>query len=235
MPNLFLALYFLALLSTQSSPVYPVSFHRILCVFWMVLWVELLRSRSTFSCPFLHNICLTSGFAGILQVHRQSLCSPLARASTARARDLPGACGPRLLQSPLPTTACGVVWRLQRLPLARGLPLASYGSHAPPEAVPTPLPSPPLIRASIVGYFPVFMLLCFVLGFSSCAIVLLRFIAVLVLWLGLFEPFCHLKLLRAALGKAWLVCDSFGVMGDHHCLLLLVCFCVWLPFLLEIN
>jgi hypothetical protein len=79
------------------------------------------------------------------------------------------------------------------------------------------------------------LLLCFVLGFSGCATVLLRFIAVLVLGLGLFEPFCHLKLLRAALGNARLVCNSSGVMGDHHCLLLLVCFCVWLPFLLEFS
>jgi hypothetical protein len=61
---------------------------------------------------------------------------------------------------------------------------------------------------------------------SGCAIVLLRFMAVLILWLGLFEPFHHLKPLCAALGEARLVCDSSRVMGDNHCLLLLVCFCV---------
>jgi hypothetical protein len=59
--------------------------------------------------------------------------------------------------------------------------------------------------------------------------------AVLVLWLGLFEPFCHLKPLRAAIGEARLVCDSSEVMGDNLCLLLLVCFCVWLPFLFEFS
>jgi hypothetical protein len=75
----------------------------------------------------------------------------------------------------------------------------------------------------------------FICVFSSYATVLLRFMAVLVLWFGLFEPFCHLKPLCAAIVEAWLVCDSLGVMGDNHCLLLLVCFCVWLPFLFEFS
>jgi hypothetical protein len=62
--------------------------------------------------------------------------------------------------------------------------------------------------------------------FSGCVTDLLRFMAVFVYWLGLFEPFCHLQMLRAALGKARLVCDSFGIKGGNHCLLLLVCICV---------
>jgi hypothetical protein len=62
--------------SHVGSPVYPVSFHRVLCVFWMVLWVEILGSRSTLPSPFLHNRHLTSGFAGLLRAHRHSSCSP---------------------------------------------------------------------------------------------------------------------------------------------------------------
>jgi hypothetical protein len=88
---------------------------------------------------------------------------PLAGASSARARDIPGACGPRLLLPPLPTTACGVLWWLQRLPLARGLLLAAR-SHAPPEVAPTPLPSSrPLL---LVIFLFLLLLLCFVLGLS---------------------------------------------------------------------
>jgi len=72
MPKCFLVLYLLALLSTRSSPVYPVSFHYVLCVFW----VEILGSRSTLSGQFLHYTRLTSGFASVLRVHRRSSCSP---------------------------------------------------------------------------------------------------------------------------------------------------------------
>jgi hypothetical protein len=49
-------------------------------------------------------------------------------------------------------------------------------------------------------------------------------------WLGLFEPFCHLKQLCAAPGKARLVYDSFGIIDDYHCLMLPVCVCILLPF-----
>jgi hypothetical protein len=76
MPDLFLALYLLALLSTQSSLVYSVSFHRVLCVFWMVFWVEILGFRSTLSGQFSHDTRLTSRFAGVLRVYRLSSCSP---------------------------------------------------------------------------------------------------------------------------------------------------------------
>jgi hypothetical protein len=94
-------------------------------------------------------------------------------------------------------------------------------------------------RASRDGSHPIFLyhssvvyLTVFVLFgvFLVCVTFLQRFLAVFDLWLWLFEPFCHLKSLLATLGKTRLVCDSSGIIGDNHCLLLLcVCF-VWLLF-----
>jgi len=64
--DIFSALYLLALLSTQSSPVYPGSSYRILCFFWMIFWVEILGFRSTLPGQFSHNAHLTNGFADVL-------------------------------------------------------------------------------------------------------------------------------------------------------------------------
>jgi hypothetical protein len=58
---------------------------------------------------------------------------------------------------------------------------------------------------------------------------------VIVLWLRLFEPFCHLKPLYTALRKARLVYDSSGIIGDYHCLLLLCACDVLLPVSLELS
>jgi hypothetical protein len=66
----------LDLLSTQSSPVYPASFHRVLCVFWLGFWVDILGFRSTLSGQFSHYTRLTSGFAGVLRVRQRSSCPP---------------------------------------------------------------------------------------------------------------------------------------------------------------
>jgi hypothetical protein len=65
MLDFFMVPFLLVLLSTQSSLVYPVSFHRVLCVFW----VEILGFRSTFLGQFSHDTRLTSGFTGVLRVH----------------------------------------------------------------------------------------------------------------------------------------------------------------------
>jgi hypothetical protein len=49
---------------------------RVLCVFWMVIWIEVLGFRYTLFSPFLHNTSLTIGFTGVLRVPRHSACYP---------------------------------------------------------------------------------------------------------------------------------------------------------------
>jgi hypothetical protein len=106
-----------------------------------------------------------------------------------------------------------------------------------------------LFSHTFVGVFCTFVcvllvLFCglsFVIGFRSSPTNPLRSLAVVLLqqpspggccfyWLGLFESFCHLKPPCAAPGKAWLVYGFSEIIDAYHCLLLLVCVCILLPF-----
>jgi len=167
MPDLFLDLYLLALLSTQSSPVYLVSFPLVLCVFWMVLLVKILGSRSTLLGLFSYNTCLTSGFAGVLRAHRQSSCSLLLPTSRSVHCTCQRPSWHVWTTSPPTASPHHGLRRTSATPASptdeRPSSSRTWLSHATRGGS----HSPPLIQASVVGYFSVFMLLlCFVLSFS---------------------------------------------------------------------
>jgi hypothetical protein len=164
LPYLFPAL--LVLLSTQSSPVYPASFHRVLCVFLLGFWVDILGFRSTLPGHFSHYTRLTSGFAGVLRVCQRSSCPPplhtcrsvfcTHQGSSWRVWNTspPTASPHRGLRrtSAAPVSPTGERPSSGRAWLSRA---TRGGSHPPP------------LRASVVGFLLVFvLLLCFVLGFS---------------------------------------------------------------------
>lgn len=225
---------FMFFVSFQQLPlVLPTLIHCVLSYFWIDVKFEIFWSRSSLLHPFLQDTHLTNRFFGVPGFQRRSplFPPPLAYQRVANTR-------PRVLCSHQRVVVVFALTAFLRfdhrwsrtkpaIPAVERPPLGGAwipctigeGSHSSSYRTPA-------------VYLTVFGFICV---FSGCAAVLLWFMAVLVLWLGLFEPFCHLKPLRAALGKAQLVCDSSGVMGDNHCLLLLVCFCVWLPFLLEFS
>jgi hypothetical protein len=185
MPDLFLTLYLLALLSTQSSPVYPVSFHRVLCVFWMVLWVEILGSRSTLSSQFLHDTRLTSGFVGVLRVYRRSSCSPPL--PTSRSVHCTRQGPSWLVWTTSPPTA-SPHHGLRRTSASPTSERPSFGRAWLSRATRGGSHSPPLIRASVVGYFPVFYVVVFCFGHFYCNL----YLFILVLMFKFFGLFIHL-------------------------------------------
>jgi hypothetical protein len=154
MSDFFLAFYLFALLLILSSPVYPISFHGVLCVFWMVFWVEILGFRFTIFSPFSHNTRLTSGFAGVLRVDRQSSYSPPlpTRQSVHCMRQGPSRC---VWTTSLPTTSPH--HGLRRTSVVPASPTGerhSSGRAWLSRATRGGSYSPTLIRASVIGYFP---------------------------------------------------------------------------------
>jgi hypothetical protein len=62
--------FLLSISSTHSQPVFPFSSHCVLCDFWIDCRVEIFGFRSVLLCLVLHDTCLTSGFTGVLRLHR---------------------------------------------------------------------------------------------------------------------------------------------------------------------
>jgi hypothetical protein len=166
MPDLFLVPFLLVLLSTQSSLVYPVSFHYVLCLFWMVFWIEILGSRSTLPGQFSHDMRLTSGFAGVLRVHQRSSCSPPLPTRRSVFCTSQGSSWRVWTTSPPTASPHHGLWRTSAALASPTSERPSSGRAWLSRATRGGSHSPPLLRAFVVGYFPVFVLLCFVFGFS---------------------------------------------------------------------
>jgi hypothetical protein len=134
-------LFMLFVSTTLSSPASFIFLHRVFCVFWIGWRIKIFKSISTLLRPILHDIRLTSGFAGVFRFHKQSPRLHLTVIALDRGLHALGNL------SPFPTRG-GQTPRFSadlggslRYPLARGFPRTVGGLHEPPQAAPDHSPS----------------------------------------------------------------------------------------------